>query len=175
MNRQQKDVLITDLRRLMSDAQATFLLQYKGLSVPSLQELRKSVRKEGGSLKVAKASLMRRAAEELDGTEKFAPLLKDQVCLVFANKDVSATAKNIVTFAQDNENLLIVAGFSEAQLLSKADIQFFATLPPREILIGQLLGTMQAPIASFIRILHLLLAKLVYVLKQIEEKQQAKN
>lgn len=175
MNRQQKEILVTDLKRLMSDAQAMFLVHYKGLNVPLLQELRKTVRKEGGSLKVAKATLMSRAAEEIDGTEQFSSLFKDQVCLVFANKDVSSIAKQVVSFAKNNDSLRIIAGFSEAQYLSKADVEFFASLPPKEILIGQLLGTMQAPIANFVRILHLLIARLVYVLKQIEEKQQEKQ
>lgn len=175
MNRQQKEVLVTDLKRLMSDAQATFLLHYKGLDVPLLQELRKAVRKEGGSLKVAKATLMRRAAEDIDGTEEFSSLFKEQVCLVFANKDVSATAKQIVTFAKTNNILNVLAGFTEGQYLSKAEVEFFASLPPRIVLLGQLVGTMQAPMTNFVRILHLLIARLVYVLKQIEEKQQGKQ
>ena len=115
MNRQQKEILVTDLKRLMSDAQAMFLLHYKGLNVPLLQELRKTVRKDGANLKVAKATLMSRAAEEIDGAEQFASLFKDQVCLVFANKDVSTTAKQIVTFAKNNDSLKMLNPTSQSR------------------------------------------------------------
>jgi large subunit ribosomal protein L10 len=174
MNRQQKEAVITDIRRMMTEAQATFLVNYKGMPVSLLQDLRKKLRSEGSKLKVSKATLMRRAAQELDGTDTFADTFKDQVGLVFVQNNVSGTAKQLVNFAKEHEMLKVIAGFYEAKMLSKQELDFIATLPPREVLIGQLLGTMQAPITGFVRVLHAMIARLVYVLAEIERKQQEK-
>ncbi len=171
MNRQQKEALISNLQQMMSDAQATFLVNYKGMPVPVLQRLRRNLRKDGSNLKVAKATLMRLAAKSIAGSDAFAESFKDQVGLVFVKKDISSAAKQLTTFAKEHEALKIIAGFYEARLLSKQELEFIASLPSREVLIAQLLGTMQAPITNFTRILYLLIARLVIVLKQIEAQK----
>ena len=171
MNRQQKEAEIADLRQMMSEAQATFLINYKGMSVPLLQGLRKNLRQEGGKLKVAKATLMQIAAKDIAGAGEFSQTFKDQVGLVFAKNDVSALAKQLVNYAKANEAMKIIAGFYESKMLTQQDLQMLASLPSREVLLAQLLGTMQAPTASFVRVLHLLIARLVYALKKIEEQQ----
>ncbi len=171
MNRQQKETTVADLKQLLGTAQATFLVNYKGMDVHLLQGLRRKLRTDGGTLKVTKATLMRIAAKDIPGTETFAQSCKDQVGLVFAKSDISLIAKQLFIFAKEHQNLKVVAGFYESKLLSPQELAFLASLPSREVLIAQLLGTMQAPVTSFVRVLHLLIARLVYVLKQIEEKQ----
>ena len=172
MNKQTKIALVSDLKGLMSAAQATFLINYKGLDVVALQGLRRTVRNEGGSVKVTKASLMRIAAQDIPGSDSFAENFKEQVGLVFANKDVSAVAKQLVNFTKTHASLKVVAGFYEARLLSAEELQFLATLPSKEALVGQLAATLQAPIGGLARVLQAHIAKLAYVLKAVEEKQQ---
>jgi large subunit ribosomal protein L10 len=174
MNRQQKEHVITDIHHMMVGNQAIFLVNYKGLSVPALQQLRRNLRTNGGKFKVAKATLMQRAAQDIAGAAPFAESFKDQVGLVFVHKDVSDVAKQLRTFSQENESLKILAGFYESKVLSKQEIEFLASLPSREVLIAQLLGTMQAPMSATVRVLHLLIARLVIVLKEIEKKQAGK-
>jgi len=175
MNRQQKEAQIAEIRQMMSGAQAVFLVNYKGLSVFDSQRLRKNLRAEGSELKVAKASLMRRAAQDIAGSESFSESFKDQIGLVFVSKDVSGTAKQLVNFAKDNEALKVLAGFYEAKVLSKQELDFLASLPSREVLVAQLLGTMQAPMAGLVRILHQLVQRLPVVLKEIEKQQTEKK
>lgn len=175
MNKQEKQVLIADLHQEMANAQATFLVNYKGLNVPLLQSLRKSVREDGAQVKVTKATLMRLAAKDIEGADEFAESFKEQVALVFAKNDVSATAKKIVNFSKENEALKVIAGFYQSKLLSKQELTALASLPSREVLLAQLLGTMQAPIATVTRQLGQLLTKPLYALKAIEEKKQQGN
>lgn len=172
MKRQNKDAVISEIHRMMTEAQATFLINYKGMNVPVLQGLRRNLRANGNTLKVTKATLMRRAAKDIAGSDSFAESFKDQVGLVFVGKDISGAAKQLVSYAKEHEALKIIAGFYESKMLTKQDLTMLASLPSREVLIGQLLGTMQAPITSFVRVLHLLIARLVFVLKQIETQQQ---
>ncbi len=172
MNRQQKEAVVSDLRRMISETQATFLVNYKGMSVSALQGLRKNLRTEGSKLKITKATLMRKAAEDLAGSDAFCSELKNQVGLVFADKDVSATAKQLVSFAKDNSALTLLVGFYEAKVLSKQELAFLASLPSREILLAQLFGTMKAPMGGLVTVLYQMIARLLYVLKRIEEQKQ---
>ena len=71
MNRQQKETAIADLKQMLAASQGTFLVNYKGMNVPLLQDLRKSLRTDGGTLKVTKATLMRLAAKDLPGADSF--------------------------------------------------------------------------------------------------------
>jgi large subunit ribosomal protein L10 len=114
---------------------------------------------------------MRIVAQDVQGADEFGKDFREQVGIVFAQGDVSALAKNIVAFAKENNALQIVSGFFEAKRLSKADVELLASLPPREVLLALVLGTMQAPITSFVRVLNLLIVQLLYVLKRIEEKK----
>ena len=172
MNRQEKETLVAELKEQMSAAQATFLINYKGLNVATLQGLRRGVRSGGGTIKVTKASLMRIAAQELEGSEEFASNFKQQVGLVFARGDVAAVAKQLMDFSKTNKSLQVVAGFFENRLLNNQQLVFLATLPSREVLIGQLAGTLQAPISALARVLQANIAGLAYVLKAVEEKKQ---
>jgi large subunit ribosomal protein L10 len=172
MKKQQKTALVSDLQGLMGSAQATFLINYKGLSVAKLQSLRRTVRNDGGSVKVTKASLMRIAAQNVPGSDVFATHFKDQVGLVFANSDVSAVAKQLVKFAKDHTALKVIAGFYEARMISSQELMFLATLPSKEVLLGQLAATLQAPVAGLARVLNAHIASLAYALKAVEQQKQ---
>ena len=78
----------------------------------------------------------------------------------------------MVDFAKGNESIKVVSGFYEAQVLSTEQVVYFASLPSREVLLGQVLGTLQAPIAQFVRLLNLLIVRLLYVLQRIAEQKQ---
>jgi len=172
MNRQQKQGVIADVKKLFTESQATFLVHYKGLSVASMQQLRKGLRQQGGELKVTKATLMKIATKDVAGIDGFSDQLKDQVGLVFAKNDVPSIAKNIVTFSKDHEALKVLAGFFEARALSKAEVNFLASLPSKEELLAHVVGTVQAPLSGLVGVLHTMLAQVVYVLNQAAEKNK---
>lgn len=173
MNRQQKEAVVSDLKGMFTDNQAAFLVGYKGLDVASMQSLRGKLREVGGRFKITKARLMKIAAQDVDGGKGLQEILKDQVGLVFAKEEVPAVAKALAEFSKSNEALQIVSGLFESKLLSKDEIKFLASIPPRDVLIAQLLGTMQAPVSSFARLLNTMTVRLLYVLKQISEKESA--
>lgn len=171
MNRQQKETTLSDFKKLFSESDAAFLVQYKGLNVSALRDFRKNLRENKGIFKVTKTTLMRIATRDIQGADEFSQDFNNQVGIVFAQGDVSALAKNLVKFAKENEFLQIVSGFFETKKLEKHDIEFLAALPSREVLLAQVVGTMQAPITSFVRLLNLLIVRLLYVLKEIEAKK----
>src|SRR5688572_26764440 len=151
MNRQQKSNVINDFKQLFEGSNATFLVKYQGITVNGMQILRRNLRSVNSELKVTKTTLMKIAAQDIPGSEEFRNTFKERVGLVFAKGDVSGVAKQLKNFAKENEALKILTGFFESRVLTNQEIEFLATLPSKEILLAQMLGTMQAPIASFTR------------------------
>lgn len=170
MNRQEKVNAVQKLTDAFGASDASFLVGYKGLGVEQLQALRRRLQSAGGVLKVAKARLAKRAVSEKNAV--LGPLLKDQVALVFASGQVQLVAKELVDFSKNNEQLKLVGGVFDASLLDAAAIVQIAHLPSKQVLIAQLLGTMQAPMTNMVCVLNALIVRLLWVLKQIEEKKQ---
>lgn len=175
MNRVQKEAVITALRNDFRSAGASFLVEYQGATVELLKQFRTKLRSNDAKFKVAKARLMRLAASDLPGADLFSQQFANQVGLVFASGDVSAAAKDVAAFAKDHESIKILAGYFEQNYLSEAEVVYLAMLPSRDVLLGQVVGTIQAPIAMFVRLLGLLIVRLLYVLKRIAEQKEAQS
>ena len=100
MNRQEKAQVVDVLQNDFSQNHGAFIVNFKGLTVDKMQVLRKNLRQQSGVLKVAKARLMSRAVDAVPGAADLKSLLKDQVGLVFAQKEAPAVAKMLYQFAQ---------------------------------------------------------------------------
>jgi large subunit ribosomal protein L10 len=171
MNRQQKEALVDSLREHFSASQAAYLVGVRGLSVNAMRVLRGKLREHGASLKVAKMRLIKRAATQDDALGGLVSHLQDQRGVVFVDKEPTVVAKVLHDFAKDNEQLSIVLGYVDRAFLDEAAVKILATLPPREVLLAQVIGTMQAPLNQFAGILRMLIVRLLVVLKKIEEKK----
>ncbi len=171
MNREQKATLVASLKDEFSQSKASFLVNFRGLTVEQVQNLRKGLRSKGGNMKVAKARLMKLAAEDMPEAQVMLPFFKEQIGLVFAKEEVSSIAKVLSDFAKDNKALTIVAGSLDQALLDEVAIKKIASLPSKEILLAQLCGTLKAPIASLATVLTMVQLKLLWTLKQIGEKK----
>ena len=171
MDRQQKETVVSNLKEMFETTPAAFLVCYKGLKVSHMESLREDLREVGGVLKVTKARLMKIAAQDIDGIDTFKDVLKDQVGLVFVKDEVPAVAKKLVGFSKNNEALKIISGFFESKSISAQEINYLASLPSREVLLSQLMGTLLAPTTNFARVMHMMIVRLLYVLKQVSEKE----
>jgi len=172
MNRQQKEVVIDTLRKDFSHSGALYLIGFRGVTVEQLYNLRKEVRKHHGHVKVAKVRLVKRAIEGIPGTDELMPLLKDQVALVFADQESPEVAKAIYDISKNNEKIIVVGGFAASKVLMADTVKRIALLPSREVLLGQLSGIIQAPIAEFMMLLEMIPQQFVFALKQVEEKKK---
>jgi len=173
MNRNDKEILVESLRSSFANSQASFLVMYKGLTVNQMQNLRKGLRPNEASLQVAKARLMKRAVNGVEGVDQLADHLHDQIGAVFATKSAPEVAKFLAGFAKENEAFKVLVGVIESKLYDAQSIQRIASLPSREVLLAQLCGTLNAPLTNMVTVLHLMIARLLFVLKQIEEQKQA--
>lgn len=163
MNRQHKEAVVIELKDMFAKANASFLVEYKGVSVPQLQALRRQLREQRGFLKITKARLMKRATENLEAIDGFRQNFKEQVGLIFALDEAPGVAKKIVDFSKENESLKVIAGYFESQVMSKEEVVALASIPSREVLLAQLVGALQAPLSQF--------AACINQLKEKKEKE----
>lgn len=171
MKKEQKAVLIDQLREELEKSQAIFVTDYMGLNVEKITQLRKSVKEAGGTYKVVKNTLLERASKDLP-----AHLLEDSfagpTAVAMAFKDPVAVAKILVNFTKENEKLEIQTGVLGRQILKAADIQTLAKMPGREELLAKMLGSLNAPATNFVGVLAAMLRQLLYVLSAIEKQKK---
>ncbi|MGI8387085.1 MULTISPECIES: 50S ribosomal protein L10 [Robertmurraya] len=142
-----KKVIVDEIADKLKAAKTTVVVDYRGLNVAEVTELRKQLREAGIEFKVYKNSLTRRAAEasELAGLND---ALTGPNAIAFSNEDVVAPAKILNDFAKKHEALEIKAGVIEGNVASLEDIKALAELPSREGLLSMLLSVLQAPIRN---------------------------
>jgi large subunit ribosomal protein L10 len=154
----------------VAKAQVIIVAEYRGLEVGNMTNLRREARKAGVYLRVLKNTLARRAVE---GTP-FAGLSEHLVGpLVYGiSPDPVATAKLLSDFAKSNDKLVIKAGAMPNAVISAKDVKSLASMPSREELLSKLLGTMQAPIAQFVRTLNEVPTRFVRGVAAVRDKKE---
>jgi large subunit ribosomal protein L10 len=172
MNRQQKADVIATLKGNFEQSSASFIVGFQGLTVAQLQKLRGNLRKNGGSLKVTKARLMKRAAEGIQGAETLVPHFKNQIGIVFTSGETPAVAKVLHDFSKENQALTVIAGYLDAEFLDSNSVVRIASLPSREVLLAQVCGTIKAPLANSVNVLNVLVLRLLWTLKQVGDTKQ---
>ena len=143
---------------------------YRGITVAQMTELRDKLRAEGVEYKVVKNRLAKIALREcgLDPMEEF---LKGTKAVAFGIKDPVAPAKVLAAYAKDNDKLKIVGGQMDGQLLSTADIMELSKIPPREVLLARMLGSITSPVQKLAYGLHAVVAQIAYALDAVARKK----
>ncbi len=173
MNRQEKQRIIDAMKNDFTHAQASFVVNMQGMTVAAMQDLRREIYAKNGKIKIAKNTLLRRAAADVPGINDLVPYFKDQIAIVFALTEASAVAKVLYGMAQKRKHLALKVCVLDARLLTEEQITFLASLPSREVLLAQLSGTWQAPMRNFVSIINQLIVRLLWVLKEVEKKKQS--
>jgi large subunit ribosomal protein L10 len=170
LNLEQKQVVVTEISAVVAKAQAIVLAEYRGLEVGHMTDLRRKARQSGVYLRVLKNSLARRA---VTGTP-FAKLSDQMVGpLIYGiSPDPVATAKVMSDFAKANEKFIIKGGGMPNAVISAAEVKTLANMPSRNELIAKLMGTMQAPIATFVRTLNEVPARFVRTLAAVRDAKE---
>ena len=171
LNRQEKAVVIEEVVAKVANAQSIVIAEYRGLDVASVTELRKQARESGVYLRVLKNTLARRA---IAGTPFEG--LSDQLVgplLYGIGTDPVGAAKVMADFAKVNDKLVLKAGSLPNSVLNQEGVKALASMPSREELLSKLLGTMQAPIATFVRTLNEVPTKFVRGLAAVRDQKEA--
>jgi len=175
VKREQKEELVGTLATLFKDSQIGFLVDFKGMTVESVTDLRRKLHGAKTSMRVLKNRMAKIAAK---GTafEGLTPHMTDSRALVYG-QDPVAPAKVMLKYAQDNEKFKLVTGVlvsraGVGELLDAKQIKVLGSLPPKEELIGKLLFLMKAPQTMFVRTLSEVPAKFVRTLAAVRDAKQ---
>jgi large subunit ribosomal protein L10 len=152
MTRAIKEQEVKNLSEKFKKAKAAFLVDFKGMKVEQVTQLRKKLHPAEGEMKVVRNTLAKRAIAEFPAIGgALNSSFKGTNAIVFAYGDVAATAKTLTAFAKDVELLQLKTGVMDGQGLDSAKISFIATLPSKDVIRAQLLGVFLAPATKLVR------------------------
>jgi len=169
MNRTEKQELVDDLRQKMVDATALYYTDFTGLNVKGMTELRRRLRKAGVSYVVIKNTLAARAVNE---SGLVSTRLRGPTGVVIGT-DPTVAAKVLADFAKEFEQRpALKGGLLGGRVIDKAQVKQLATLPPRQQMLAELGGGLQAPLAAFVGALSGLLSTFVGALTALHTQRE---
>lgn len=145
------------------------VVDYKGLNVGHMTELRKRLTKAGAEFHIVKNSIFRLAAKEA-GVSDLNGSLTGQLAVVTGQRDISTAAKVVKTFGSEFDRLKVHFGYLNNQRLEQPALMTLADLPSMEVLRGQLLGVLSAPASKLVRLLNTPASQMARLLKARQEK-----
>ncbi len=172
MKLSEKKEFVQYLNNQLSETAIAILVDYKGLDVAAMTQLRSELRKEDIKFKVVKNTLLSMASKGTDSA-----LLSDYFtgpnAIVTCKNDPVAPARILVKFAEDHDKLKIKVGAMNGKTLAPEEIKSLAKLPSREVLLSQLLSTMNGVPTSMVRVLAEVPRSFLNVLKAVEDQKKA--
>lgn len=155
---EQKKQIVADLAERIQNSVAGIIVDYKGISVEDDTKLRKELREADVKYTVVKNTLIKRAAEKagLNGVDD---VLNGTSAIATSENDYVAAARILQKFADGHENFTVKTGYLDNEVISLEKVQSLAKLPSREVLLANVLGAFNAPIASFARAVQAIVDK----------------
>jgi len=172
MNRDEKAAVVEEVAAQINESEAVFAVDYRGISVPQAASLREKLNEAGARFRVVKNTLTELAAERA-GTDSLKEVLEGPTAFTFVapdGGDVALAAKALAQFRREHAVLEFKGGLMNGEPLSAEQLDALARLPALDVLHGQVVGMIAAPITGLVRVLNALIVGLAIQLKQIAEE-----
>ncbi|HIQ62748.1 MAG: 50S ribosomal protein L10 [Christensenellales bacterium] len=171
-NFELKQQVVADIKAKFEKAGSVVIVDYRGINVEQVTELRKQFRGAGVEYVVLKNTLVKRALAELN-IEGLDTILEGPSAFAFGYEDPVAPAKVLSDFIgkTKSEHLKIKAGLVDGKVIDVAGVKALADLPPKEVLIAKMMGSLNAPITNFVGVLSATLRSLVYAIDAIRKQK----
>ena len=169
MNRDQKEAVVEQVATQIQEAEAIFAVDYRGISVQQVADLRQRLGEADATLRVVKNTLTELAADKA-GAESLKELLEGPTAFTFVSGDVALAAKALAQFGREHEILDFKGGRMGGATISIDQIKQLSRLPARTVLDGQLVGILASPVTGLVRGMNQLIAGLAQQLGQIAEQ-----
>lgn len=173
MDRAGKAKLKDEIGERLSRADAVVLTEYRGLTVDEVSQLRSKLRECGAEYKVSKNRIAKLAVRETENFKDLEDQLTGPVGLVYMYEDPAAASKAVLEFGKGNEKFVIRDGMMDGKPLTKNDMKALADLPSKEVLLGQIVGSLVSPHRGLVTTLSGVSRNLVQVINAIKDTKQA--
>jgi len=170
ITKEQKKQIVKSLTEKAKGAKSIVFVDYKGIQVKDVTELKKQLREAGVEYVVSRKTLIDIALKDA-GIDTSVRGLEGQVAISFSNEDEVVAAKIIDKFAKTNQNLKMLGGVLGTQVMDEKEVKALAKIPSKEELLGKLVGSLKSPISGFVNVLGGNLRGLVQVLNAIKEQK----
>lgn len=170
--RSEKEAILATLTDRLSRSQSIVFLTVAGVKVDEMEQLRDAFHQVGLQLQVAKNTLLKRVLADM-ALQVPDEVLDQPVALLYSYEDAVLGPKTVSPFVKDVEALQVLGGIADATFITPAQVDAYAKLPSREQLLGQLVGTLNAPISGLVNVLAGNLRGLVTVLGAIRDTKTA--
>jgi large subunit ribosomal protein L10 len=167
LTKKQKEYLAKDFVEKIKGSKTTVVVDYKGMTVGEISELRNLLREQGIKMQVLKKSIAQVAFtnQKLDLDVR---KMEGQLAFVYGGDDEVSAAKIVHKFAKDNEKLKMLAGVLENKVMAQEEMVSLAKLPGKDELLAKMVGSLKAPVSGFVNVLGGNLRGLVYILQEIK-------
>lgn len=170
MTRERKQQIVAGLRTRLTESPNLYVTDFTGIAVKPMTELRRKLRAAGGEYIVVKNTLALQALEAAK-VEGLREVLDGPTAFVFAGEEPLTTAKVLAEFQKEHQSLTIKAGLVDGRRVSAAEVKRLASLPSRDVLLAQLAGTLEAPLAGFVGALSGVLHQFVGALEALRAQR----
>jgi len=141
---ENKKAIVEDLKGLLGESQLALVIDYQGLSVSEITDLRNRLRPKGATCKITKNTLMRIAVEGDDNWQPMTEFLKDSSAFLFIQEDLGGAIKEYQTFQKETKKTVLRGGVMEGQSLSEQQVKAITELPTKEELMARIAGAVNA-------------------------------
>lgn len=172
LTKEQKNQVVAELKEKFEKTKGMVMTEYKGMTVAEITELRDQLRSKGIDYKVVKNTLARIASE---GTpiEAAKDQFKGPIGVAMGFDDAAVVAKTVLDFSKKNDKLKIMGGVVDGSLYDEAAMKTIASLPSRDVLLGMMAGTMNAPASKMARLMNATVVQFAYALNALKDKKAA--
>jgi large subunit ribosomal protein L10 len=171
--RPEKEAIVREIKEQLAGATFAILTDFTRMDTMKTAALRKKLRETEARFQVVPNRLFRVVAKELNYAGLEAGLV-GPTAIVYGAGDVAATAKTLREFIKGNNKVPVVKiGYMDGAVLTAGNVEALATMPPKKVLQGMLVGTIAAPMSNLVGVMSQKLASLVYVLKAAADKKSA--
>ena len=167
-----KEAAVSEIQEKMQQAQSVVFVDYRGLTVEEVTNLRCKMRDAGVEYKVIKNTMIQRAADK-EGIEGLNSILEGPTAVAFGMKDPVSPAKILVDFAKDTKKTEIKGGVLDGKTIDVDGVKYLASLPSKEELLAKMMGSLTAPVTGLVMALSGVMRNLVCALNAIKEQKEA--
>ncbi len=171
MLKTDKTLIVEEIKQIIDETDGFALADYKGLTVAEITGLRTKVREQGGSTKVYKNKLLKKAFESknVSGLDES---LKQNTLIVYSKDDFMVSLKAMAEFAKGNENLRMKGGYLSGQAFGKEEMLQMSKLPGRKEMLAQVVGGLNSVVSGFVGVLNSMMTTFVGTVEAIEKKNK---